>query len=180
TQPFCDLEIIVKPPVLIPRWETEEWTHRLITRLMQFFEKSYLTRLSQSSNSPFRILDICTGSGCIALSLARSLPPNSCHIHGIDISSDALSLANINLENINKKRKFENHVEFLHLDILQTPISEIKSFVQKATKYNYDEENEFNQDNGFDLIVSNPPYITHNEYATLDPDVRLWEDKCAL
>ena len=62
TVPFCNLNIAVRPPVLIPRPETEEWCSSLIAQLHPV------------RNLPLRILDLCTGSGCIALSLAHALP----------------------------------------------------------------------------------------------------------
>ncbi|CAG8603681.1 7628_t:CDS:2 [Cetraspora pellucida] len=159
TQPFCDLEIITKPPVLIPRWETEEWTSRLIALLKPHFSTS-------TTKSPFKIIDICTGSGCIALALSNALPHNSCYINGVDISNDALSLANLNLSTISSCKKLNNHVEFFHLDIMKSTDEQIHEFIRK--------------NNGYDLVVSNPPYISHDEYLTLDEDVRLWEDKSAL
>ncbi|CAJ0843794.1 11719_t:CDS:2 [Entrophospora sp. SA101] len=77
TQPFCDLEIITKPPVLIPsRWETEEWTNRLITKInSRIFSKNQkgiknnndINRngyLDRAEGKQIEILDICTGSGC--------------------------------------------------------------------------------------------------------------------
>ncbi|CAG8476792.1 11210_t:CDS:2 [Scutellospora calospora] len=162
TQPFCDLDIITKPPVLIPRWETEEWTNRLITLLKPLLQTTTLT----SPKSTFKIIDICTGSGCIALSLSNALPPNSYYINGIDISNDALSLANLNLSNMSSYKKLYNHVEFFHLDIMKSTDEQICEFMHKS--------------NGYDLVVSNPPYISYDEYLTLDEDVRLWEDKLAL
>ncbi|CAG8815932.1 29738_t:CDS:2, partial [Racocetra persica] len=163
TQPFCDLEIITKPPVLIPRWETEEWTSRLIALLKPRFSTN-TTFASQKSS--FKIIDICTGSGCIALALSNALPKNSCYINGVDISNDALSLANLNLSIMDSCKKIHNHVEFFHFDIMKSTDEQIYEFMQKS--------------NGYDLVVSNPPYISHDEYLTLDEDVRLWEDKLAM
>lgn len=104
---------------------------------------------------PLRILDICTGSGCIALALAKHLPKNSAQIIGLDISNKAISLANHNL-NIHKI-SIRNTVEFQEKDVFDLDPKE-----------------------PFDLILSNPPYITHDEYNTLDPDVKEWEDSRAL
>ncbi|CAG8645898.1 6548_t:CDS:2 [Dentiscutata heterogama] len=163
TQPFCDLEIITKPPVLIPRWETEEWTSRLIALLKPLLS---INAILTSQKSSFKIVDICTGSGCIALSLSSALPQNSCYIHGVDISNDALSLANLNLSIMSSCKKLHNHVEFFHFDIMKTTDEQICEFMSKS--------------NGYDLVVSNPPYISPDEYLTLDEDVRLWEDKLAL
>jgi release factor glutamine methyltransferase len=60
--PFCDVDILVEPPVLIPRSETEEWTTNLIDKLKKLPVQD------------FSILDLCTGSGCIAIALARAFP----------------------------------------------------------------------------------------------------------
>ncbi|CAG8755810.1 3717_t:CDS:2 [Dentiscutata erythropus] len=163
TQPFCDLEIITKPPVLIPRWETEEWTSRLIAFLKPLLSN---TAILTSQKSSFKIIDICTGSGCIALSLSSALPQNTCYIHGVDISNDALSLANLNLSIMSSCKKLHNHVEFFHFDIMKSTDEQICEFMSKSS--------------GYDLVVSNPPYISPYEYLTLDEDVRLWEDKLAL
>ncbi|KAI7894139.1 S-adenosyl-L-methionine-dependent methyltransferase [Mucor mucedo] len=145
SQPFCDLDIVTRPPILIPRWETEEWTYKVIQLMHQYLDKS----------RPLRILDICTGSGCIALALAKHLPKDSAQIIGLDISNKAISLANHNL-NIHKL-SIRNAVEFREKDVFNLDLKE-----------------------PVDMIVSNPPYITHDEYNSLDPDVKEWEDPRAL
>src|ERR1700722_14302540 len=66
--PFLDLDILVEPPILIPRPETEEWTSVLIEKLKPL----------QSHN--LSILDVCTGSGCVALAIAKAMPKS--HIWG--------------------------------------------------------------------------------------------------
>ncbi|CAG8552378.1 12202_t:CDS:1 [Funneliformis mosseae] len=163
TQPFCDLEIITKPPVLIPRWETEEWTSKIISMLIPFLRQ-------RKEMTKFEILDICTGSGCIALSLSHHLPTNSSNIHGIDISPNALSLAKLNHHIFNSKNRLKNSVKFSKLDILKATRDELDLFIKNSTEIG----------KGFDLILSNPPYVTHEEYKTLQDDVKLWEDKIAL
>ncbi|KAF7728043.1 hypothetical protein EC973_006679 [Apophysomyces ossiformis] len=146
TQPFCELDIVTRPPVLIPRWETEDWTYRLIDRLRGH-------RLPH----PLRVLDICTGTGCIALGLSAHLPKNTTEITGIDVSTDAIELA--------------NHNRIVHADRLRNPVSfqqmDAFKFCLRSKKQPH-------------LIVSNPPYITAEEYAHLDKDVKDWEDKRAL
>ncbi|RIB16259.1 hypothetical protein C2G38_2038708 [Gigaspora rosea] len=127
TQPFCDLELITKPPVFIPRLETEDWIGRLIALLKPHF--STTTNLALQKG-PFKIIDICTGSAM-----------RSC-------------------------KKLHNQVEFFHLDIMKSTDKQICEFMSKS--------------NGYDLVVSNPPYISHDEYLTLDEDIKLWEDKLAF
>jgi len=137
--PFLDLDILCKPPVLIPRPETEEWCSNLIEQLKPL------------GNQPLWILDLCTGSGCIALALANAFP--KAKVYGSDISDAALALAH--------KNALHNHLDnvtFLRSDLfLNIP----KSF-------------------SFDLIVSNPPYIPQKDWPTLEKSVAQWEDKNAL
>lgn len=137
--PFLDLQILVEPPVLIPRPETEEWCAKIIKQLQQLPDKKIF------------ILDLASGSGCIALALAKAFP--EARILGTDISERAIDLAKKNA----KHNKISN-VEFL------------KSDLYTSIPQNYK----------FDLIVSNPPYIAPSEWDSLSPMVRKWEDKKAL
>ena len=136
--PFDDLEILVEPPVLIPRPETEEMCYKIIELL------------NKLENKKLTILDIGTGSGCIALTLAKALPEST--THATDISDEALALAEKNAKHNNIK-----NVKFLKSDVYEN-IKELK----------------------FDLIVSNPPYIAEDEWKTLDESVTKWEDRRAL
>jgi release factor glutamine methyltransferase len=139
TVPFNNLEIIVEPPVLIPRPETEEWTSALVEKLKPLAHKK------------LNILDICCGTGCIALSLAKALP--QAHIFAVDISDKAIALAKQNAHH-NK--------------------------ITNATFIQSDLYNEIETDKLFDLIVSNPPYISFDEFEDLDNSVATWEDPQAL
>ncbi|KAI8905001.1 S-adenosyl-L-methionine-dependent methyltransferase [Gorgonomyces haynaldii] len=95
TQPFLSLELYVRKPVLIPRWETEQWTETLIQRL--------------DSQKQLRILEIGTGSGCIGLSLSKYL---DCHVISIDQSPKAVKLARLN----QRKHNITN-IEILEMDL---------------------------------------------------------------
>lgn len=139
TVPFCELEILVAQPVLIPRPETEEWCAWLIKQ----FEPV--------KNKPINILDLGAGSGCIALALAHALPKAT--VLGVDIHPDAIALC--------KKNKTHNKISnasFIQSDLYQA----------------------LSPDKKFDLIVSNPPYISEKEFTALSKDVTEWEDKSAL
>lgn len=116
--PFLDLELTVTPPTLIPRPETEMWVNELISMIQR------------DTNKPLTILDIGTGSGCIALSLAQALP--TAQIYAVDIAPCALELAQKN----SISNKISN-VTFLESNLF----------------------NNLPADFTFDLIVSNPPYI---------------------
>lgn len=137
--PFLDITVSVEPPVLIPRPETEEWCATLIETL----KKNNLKKLS--------ILDLCTGSGCIALALAQALPES--FVIGTDIHKKALALA--------EKNRADNQI--INVEIIYADIYNGMPTGEK-----------------FDLIVSNPPYIAPEEWPTLQPEVKDWEDKAAL
>lgn len=144
TVPFLDLEVKVEAPILIPRPETEEYCANLISQISKL-------NSDKSRNKNLKILDLCTGTGCIALSFGYYLP--QAKIWAIDINPQAIALAKYNA-NLNKL----NNINFLVSDIYQELPKDIK----------------------FDLIISNPPYITKEEWETLDPVVKNWEDKAAL
>lgn len=137
--PFGDLEILVEPPTLIPRPETEEWCLDLIEQLQQ----AKLPNLT--------ILDMCTGSGCIALALARALP--DALVYAVDISQQALQLARKNAQHNTIK-----NITFIESDLFTAIAPSLQ----------------------FDVIVSNPPYIAQAEWEVLDESVKTWEDKKAL
>lgn len=116
--PFLDLKLLVTPPTLIPRPETEAWVHELIVDLQN------------ATDERLTILDIGTGSGCIALSLAQAFP--QAHVYAVDIAESSIILAQKNAE----------HNEITNITFLQ---SDLFANVPANLK--------------FDLIVSNPPYI---------------------
>lgn len=135
--PFGGLRVQVRPPTLIPRPETEAWVLDIIEQLRVI-------------KRPLQILDMCTGSGCIALALARAFPEST--VVGVDVAATALDLANDN-----KKALGVNNVCFIQ--------SNLFSALQGSL---------------FDVIVSNPPYIAHDDWKLLDPMIRDWEDRQAL
>lgn len=137
--PFCGLAIQTQPPILIPRMETEEWCELLIEKL----------KTNEWQN--FNILDLCTGSGCIALALANAF--KQAKVTGIDINPQAIELAQANAKALSLK-----NVQFLQANLFET----------------------LNFNDQFDLIVSNPPYVTADEWQALTPEVKNWEDKNAL
>ncbi|MCL1878549.1 MAG: peptide chain release factor N(5)-glutamine methyltransferase [Defluviitaleaceae bacterium] len=141
---FFGLEFFTDPRALIPRPETE----LLVEAALEFAKK-----IQSDGVAAPRILDVCTGSGCIALALAHTLG-DCAEITAIDISLDALALARENAEKLN----LSDRVNFLHSDLLD----------------------KIPQSEKFDLIVSNPPYIASSEIPALDPSVRDYEPHLAL
>jgi len=133
-QYFMGLKFLVNKDVLIPRADTEILVYKII-------------ELGKSLNK-IKILDLCTGSGCIAISIAKNL--ENAEVYAVDISDKALEVAKKNSE-IN-----ETNVKFLKSNLFENI-----------------------QNQKFDIIVSNPPYISEAEMNQLSLDV-LNEPKLAL
>lgn len=135
---FGDLLIKVSPSVLIPRPETEELVQKICVSLPK--------------EKPLRIWDIGTGSGCIAIALAKHFV--NAEIIGIDISEDALQIAKENAESNGAQ------VQFVCDNVLH---SKSAIFGQPV-----------------DLVVSNPPYVCDSERASMETNVLDWEPETAL
>lgn len=136
---FCGLMFCVTPQVLIPRPETEE--------LVGHIAGDYAGRRPS-------VLDICTGSGCIAVALAHRLPGSG--ITALDISAEALHVASGNA------RRNQVEVSFVRADVLS---------VGQAGKA---------IGGSFDLVVANPPYVRESEKAGMEKNVLLYEPPLAL
>ena len=134
---FMSIDFYVDSRVLIPRPETEILVEYVLDRT--------------STHGPISLVDIGTGSGAIAVSLAFNRP--EWYIVATDISIDALAVAETNAT------RHQTQIEFRSGDMLSTLES---------------------VDNKFDWIVSNPPYISSQDYKILPPDVRNFEPKLAL
>jgi release factor glutamine methyltransferase len=134
---FMGNELMVNENVLIPRPETEELVEWII---------SYASIM----NKPLSILDIGTGSGCIPIALKLALP--NCTLTGLDISKDALAVAQMNAKNLNAT------IEWMEEDILNTAAL----------------------DTSYDIMVSNPPYIPLREKKDMQEQVLNFEPSIAL
>src|SRR6267378_5390770 len=147
-QEFWGHEFEVTPDVLIPRPETEHVIEvaldRLAVRELRAGRKQTLT------GEGLQIADIGTGSGCIAIALARDLPAAT--IYATDISSAALAVAKRNAD----RHSVSGHIHFVECNLLDITTPE------------------------FDLIVSNPPYVGRREAETLAREVRDHEPEIAL
>ena len=137
---FYDRKFYVNENVLSPRMETEE----LVYKVINYIEKNNLDN--------FKILDLCTGSGIIAITLKKELESKNKNvkIYASDISNLALNVAQKNAENL------QADVTFIQSDLF----------------------NEINDN--FDIIVSNPPYISYNEKNTLAKNVLNYDPHLAL
>ena len=135
---FCGCRIAVSPDVLIPRPETEEMVNSL-------------TPGPSPTGEGSRILDLCTGSGCIAIALKKAFP--AADVTAVDVSSKALEIARQNAKNNGVE------VQFVERDVL----------------------NGVDGLNGsYGLIVSNPPYVMEKERAQMQPNVLDYDPALAL
>lgn len=176
SQPFCELNIICRTPILIPRQETEEWTLKLIktiihNRNIHPISPVNTTHANQSvieDHHQLRILDLCSGTGAIALSIAHHLTLNQIPfmIKGVDLNPYAVKLSKLN------QRKL--------LPVLassSTQSSSLNFEVGNMLEPGFHHTIESFKPN---LIVCNPPYIPVTNYSQLDKDVKDWEDERAL
>ena len=134
--PFCGMDFVVKPGILIPRPETAE--------LVEWIVQDHDTQ-------DVRILDLGTGSGCIAISLSKRIP--QAIVEACDISHEALAIAREN------SQKNNTSVQFFHHDMLDltTPLP-----------------------HSYNILVSNPPYIKQSEAVDMEKHVTEWEPHTAL
>lgn len=134
---FADMELTVREGVLIPRPETEE----------------LVDWVAREAKEGARILDVCTGSGCIAIALRRMVP--SSEVWAMDISPEALAIAREN------GAEYAPEVRFVEGDALVDFSAQFKGVM-------------------FDAIVSNPPYIPERDRALMRPNVTEHEPDIAL
>jgi release factor glutamine methyltransferase len=136
-QEFWGMDLIVSPAVLIPRPETEH----VIETLLQ------LAR----GRAPHRIVDVGTGSGCIALALAKEFP--QAEIHATEVSPEALEIARANAA----RHQLQGRIQFHEADLLAGM-----------------------EEGAFDYVISNPPYIGEWEADSVEAQVRRFEPRLAL
>lgn len=153
---FCGHPFHVAPGVLIPRPETEWIVDTAVNLVM--------------SSAP-RILDIGTGSGCIATSISLALADRHCHTEAWDISEDALRIAADNAERLGAEVKFRRH-DALRLEE-DFPAEENQGGAEALSDTNAAAES-------WNIIVSNPPYICNREAADMHANVLRHEPHLAL
>ena len=143
-QEFWGMDLLVTPAVLIPRPETEHLIEAVIE----------VVRLGGQECSPhtnpMRMVDVGTGSGCIALALAKEFP--EAEIHATDVSSAALEVARANAARLQVERR----IQFYQTDLLE------------------------GLNGPFDFVVSNPPYVGESEEDQVQMEVRKFEPRGAV
>jgi release factor glutamine methyltransferase len=164
-QEFWGMDLIVSPAVLIPRPETEHVIETVIELAIPAAERrknaahgvSRGTRTKheeapeERKKPAMRIVDVGTGSGCVALALAKELP--QAEIHAVDISPVALDIARANAS----RHQLENRIQFRETDLLEGP-----------------------ENSSFDFVVSNPPYVGESEEDQVQLEVRKFEPRNAV
>lgn len=156
---FCGHPFHVAPGVLIPRPETE-WIVDTAVNLV-------------TSSAP-RILDIGTGSGCIATSISLALADRHCHTEAWDISEDALRIATDNAERLGAEVKFRRR------DALRLEEDFSAEERLEAEQGGAEALSDTNAAEPWDIIVSNPPYICNREAADMHANVLRHEPHLAL
>ena len=133
---FWKYNFFVNEDVLDPRPETE----LIIEEVLRYYPKK---------DEPISVLDLCTGSGCLAISIAKEYPNSN--VLATDISNKAIEIAKYNAQKLDCIKK----IEFVNCDLLD----QIKKF---------------------DIIVSNPPYLSNKDYKNTSDEIKLYEPKEAL
>jgi release factor glutamine methyltransferase len=146
-QEFWGLDLIVSPAVLVPRPETEH----VVEAVLELARKQESGELRRAGGPAPRIVDVGTGSGAIALALAKELP--EAEIHATDISPDALEIARANAA----RHRMTARISFHHADLLEGLPAD-----------------------GFDFVVSNPPYVGESEEDQVQLEVRKFEPRNAV
>jgi release factor glutamine methyltransferase len=161
-QEFWGLELEVTPDVLIPRPESEHVMEVALDRLA--LREIRAGRPQTTSGEGFLVADIGTGSGCLAIALAKELP--KANIYATDISKEALVVARRNAE----RHGVAKRIQFVECNLLD-------NFDQAAVHPSLSASH---QSPSFHLIVSNPPYVGRRETETLPIEVRRHEPAAAL
>lgn len=160
---FYGRKFNVNPSVLIPRPETEELCQRAIAL------------------KPSRVLDLCTGSGCIAWTLALEVP--NCEVYAVDLSEDALQVAQSQFQSQEKTQDYSEdnltpklrkqtiRPRFFKADVLSQYSSFDFESINKSSSMDSTK---------FDLIISNPPYVRESEKVQMRKNVLDYEPSMAL
>jgi len=142
---FMSLRFKVNPGVMIPRPESEVLVETVLETCREKFP----------SKNPIRILEVGTGSGCIAVSLAKHLPV--VRVTAIDISDEALKIAAENA----RLNEVDDRIQFRQLDFMRADFPKQLSEI-------------------FDVLVSNPPYISDKDFPNLPVEIKEFEPLIAL
>jgi release factor glutamine methyltransferase len=165
-QEFWGLDFVVSPAVLIPRPETEH----LVEAVLE------LARGVQ----PLKLVDVGTGSGCIALALAHELP--AADVYAVDLSAEALEIARANAARL----QLEKRVCFMRCDVLKflfagpSAVIPDRRAVITSEGFSPSEGTGCSDFRDFDFVVSNPPYVAFSEADKVQKSVQEFEPTMAV
>ena len=157
-QEFWGLDFVVTPAVLIPRPETEH----LVETVLELVREEH-----EQVASGLKLVDVGTGSGCVALALANELP--FAHVYATDISTEALEIARANAARL----QMEGRVRFVQADVLERVGS--GSYRGPSTRTEVLAQDDKAEFHDLDFVVSNPPYVAYSEADKVQKSVREFE-----
>ncbi|EPY38952.1 methyltransferase [Angomonas deanei] len=158
-QPFFSCEIECVPPLLCPRPETELWTHWVVQTVL---------KSAADHDKPIRVLDMCCGTGCIGVAIAKNCP--QAEVVAVDILEKAVEVSNRNAR--------RNGIPEARYQAKQSDMFDL--FLEKESPTDGKRKVRPEYEGTFDVLVSNPPYILPDQYVDLPISVTHWESKLAL
>ena len=163
-QEFWGLDFVVSPAVLIPRPETEHLVEAVL-------------ELARGIEHP-KLVDVGTGSGCVALALAHELP--DAEVYAVDLSAEALEIARANAVRL----QLDKRVRFLQCNVLEPVLDEPSSSrtlgVIPSEDFSPSRGTCFSDFRDFDFVVSNPPYVAFSEADKVQKSVQEFEPRMAV
>lgn len=184
-QEFWGLDLLVSPAVLIPRPETEHVVETVLELVKDYYAE-HQQHLVTSEDAEFcahidsgkiKIVDVGTGSGCIALALASELP--QAEIHGCDVSEEALEMARVNAARLG----LGSHALFRKSNLLEVYLDQSASVCVPSAPTAGTAAlapAPVSGDCCFDFVVSNPPYVGESEWQSVQKQVRDFEPRIAV
>ena len=165
-QEFWGLDFVVSPAVLIPRPETEHLVEAVL-------------ELARGVQRP-KLVDVGTGSGCIALALAHELP--NAEVYAVDLSAKALEMARANAARL----QLDKRVRFLQCNVLEPVLAEPSAAIPDrhavipSEDFSSSRGTCFSEFRDFDFVVSNPPYVAFSEADKVQKSVQEFEPRMAV
>jgi len=184
-QEFWGLDLLVSPAVLIPRPETEHVVETVLELVKDYYAEHQQHLFTSEDaelcahidSGKIKIVDVGTGSGCIALALASELP--QAEIHGCDVSEEALEMARVNAARLG----LGSHALFRKSNLLEVYLDQSASVsVPSAPTAGTAALAPalVSGDCCFDFVVSNPPYVGESEWQSVQKQVRDFEPRIAV
>jgi release factor glutamine methyltransferase len=165
-QEFWGLDFVVSPAVLIPRPETEHLVEAVL-------------ELARGVQRP-KLVDVGTGSGCVALALAHELP--NAEVYAVDLSADALEIARANAARL----QLDKRVRFLQCNVLEPVLAGPSAVIPDrhavipSEDFSPSRGTCFSEFRDFDFVVSNPPYVAFSEADKVQKSVQEFEPTMAV